>query len=79
MRNVVGLPVCLLIVLQILWDDASRQYILPYKHLTKLGEVRTGELLNTMHINTQSRVCLCQGKEGGHVALQPCAGRLAGV
>jgi hypothetical protein len=28
---------------QILWDDASRQYILPYKHLTKLGEVRTGE------------------------------------
>jgi hypothetical protein len=28
--------------LQILWDDSSRQYILPYKHLTKLGEVRTG-------------------------------------
>ncbi|WIA18809.1 hypothetical protein OEZ85_003491 [Tetradesmus obliquus] len=26
---------------QILWDDASRQYVLPYKHLTKLGEVRT--------------------------------------
>lgn len=29
-------------LLQILWDDSSRQYILPYKHLTKLGEVRTG-------------------------------------
>jgi hypothetical protein len=26
---------------QILWDDSSRQYVLPYKHLTKLGEVRT--------------------------------------
>jgi hypothetical protein len=31
----------LLYISQILWDDSSRQYVLPYKHLTKLGEVRT--------------------------------------
>jgi hypothetical protein len=26
---------------QIMWDSGSGQYILPYRHLTKLGEVRT--------------------------------------
>lgn len=30
-----------LLPVQILWDDSTRQYVLPYKHLTKLGEVRT--------------------------------------
>eukprot|EP00879_Flechtneria_rotunda_P018283 GHRR01019180.1.p1 GENE.GHRR01019180.1~~GHRR01019180.1.p1 ORF type:complete len:509 (+),score=127.64 GHRR01019180.1:313-1839(+) len=26
---------------QVIWDNDSRQFVLPYKHLTKLGEVRT--------------------------------------
>jgi len=28
-------------MVQIVWDSSSKQYVLPYKHLTKLGEVRT--------------------------------------